>query len=229
VRRLFNDAAGRIAPLDHRYNTLGRDRPQRSVIQREEYPMSTTIRFTSADLEGFPDPIDGTRYEIIDGELIVSKQPHWEHQATSGVFYASLYNWNRQTRLGMANIVPGVILREDQDVVPDVVWVSRARLEQNLDPDGKLHGAPNLAIEVLSPGSTNEQRDRELKLKLYSRIGVEEYWIADWRVRIVEVYRRIEGDLRLVTTLSGDDVLTSPLLPGFTLPIADLWVPYRDE
>ncbi|MFN8514206.1 MAG: Uma2 family endonuclease [Chloroflexia bacterium] len=191
--------------------------------------MSTTTRFTSRDLEAFPDPIDGTRYEIIDGELIVSRQPHWEHQATSGVFYASLYNWNRRTRLGMANVVPGVILREDQDVVPDVVWVSRERLEQNLEPDGKLHGAPNLAIEVLSPGSINEQRDRELKLKLYSRIGVDEYWIADWRARTVEVYRRTEGELRHVTTLSGDEVLTSPLLPGFALPLGDLWVPYRDE
>ena len=170
-----------------------------------------------------PDPIDGTRYEIIDGELLVSKQPHWEHQFTSGVFFWALHNWNRQRRLGTVNIAPGLILPTEQDVVPDVVWISRERMAQNLDLDGKLHGAPELAVEILSPGSADERRDRELKLKLYARIGVEEYWITDWRVRAIEVYRQSQGELRLVATLSGNDVLTSPLLPGFALPLSDLW------
>jgi Uma2 family endonuclease len=191
--------------------------------------MPTSIRFTSADLEAFPDPIDGTRYEIIDGELIVSKQPHLEHQAVNTVIGSALHVWSRQTRLGRAFVVPGLILAAEHDVVPDVVWASHERLAQIYGPDGKLHGAPELTVEILSYGGGNEQRDRELKLKLYSRIGVEEYWIADWRARTVEVYRRDGGELRLVTTLSGDDTLTSPLLPGFALPLGDLWVPYRDE
>ena len=92
------------------------------------------------------------------------------------------------------------------------------------DEDGSCCGrSVNQSRSVIYP------RDRELKLKLYSRIGVDEYWIADWRARTVEVYRRTEGELRHVTTLSGDEVLTSPLLPGFALPLGDLWVPYRDE
>jgi Uma2 family endonuclease len=98
-------------------------------------------------------------------------------------------------------------------------------LAQIYESDGKLHGAPELTVEILSPGSTNEQRDRELKLKLYSRIGVEEYWIADWRARTLEIYRRSEGRLQFAATLSGDDVLTSPLLPGFALPLGELWEP----
>ena len=185
--------------------------------------MSTTSRFRSQDLMLFPDPIDGTRYEIIDGDLIVSKQPHWEHQYTNMAIASALHIWNRQTRLGIANIAPGLILAEDQDVVPDVVWISHTRLAQGLEPDGKLHTAPELAIEILSPGSTNERRDRELKLDLYSRIGVVEYWIADWRTQIVQVYRRTSGALQLADTLTGDAVLTSPLLPGFALPLGDLW------
>ena len=188
--------------------------------------MSTTSRFTSQDLTGFPDPLDGTRYEIIDGKLIVSKQPHWEHQFTSGIFFSALQNWSRQTGLGVANLAPGLILAEDQDVAPDVVWISRARRAQSLEPDGKLHAAPELAIEILSPGSANERRDRELKLKLHSRIGVAEYWIADWRTRTVQVYRRAGGDLQLAAILAKDDALASPLLPGFALPIGDLWEPF---
>jgi Uma2 family endonuclease len=187
--------------------------------------MSTTIRFTSRDLELFPDPINGTRYEIIDGELIVSKQPNLEHQFTNGAILTALHVWVEQTGLGRVYFTPGLILADEQDIVPDVVWISLARLAQVREPDGKLHGAPELTVEILSPGSANERRDRELKLKLYSRIGVEEYWLADWRIRAVEVYRRVEGELHLVATLSGDDSLTSPLLPGFTLPLVKLWEP----
>ncbi len=185
--------------------------------------MSTTIRFTRADLELFPDAIDGTRYEIIDGDLIVSKQPHLEHQSVNTAIGAALFVWSRRTGLGRAFVIPGLILPDEQDVVPDVVWASHARLAQIYEPDGKLHGAPELTVEILSVGGGNERRDRELKLKLYSRIGVEEYWIADWRARTVEVYRRDDGELRLAASLSNDDVITSPLLPDFVLPLSELW------
>ena len=185
--------------------------------------MSTALRFTSADLAMLPDPIDGTRYEIIDGELFVSKQPHWEHQFTNTVFASALHVWSRQTRLGRAAFTPGLILAAEQDVVPDVVWLSHARYAESLEADGKLHVAPELVIEILSPGSANERRDREFKLKLYSRIGVEEYWIADWRAHAVEVYRQDNGQLRLIATLNNGDILTSPLLPGFALPLVELW------
>jgi Uma2 family endonuclease len=86
-----------------------------------------------------------------------------------------------------------------------------------------LRGAPELVIEVLSPGSLNEQRDREVKLKLYSRRGVDEYWIADWRARTVDVYRREGAALLLAERLSGEDHLTSPLLPDSTAPLPDIF------
>jgi Uma2 family endonuclease len=56
------------------------------------------------------------------------------------------------------------------------------------------------------------------KPPLYSRRGVEEYWIADWRTMTLEVYRRQHNELQLVETLQAGDVLTSPLLPGFACP-----------
>jgi Uma2 family endonuclease len=162
--------------------------------------MSTTTRWTSADLELMPD--DGTRYEIIDGELYISKQPHANHQDVCGEIFGELRDWNKKSGLGKVLFAPGIIFAEDDDVAPDLVWVSNERLATALGSDGKFHAAPELVVEVLSPGSANEHRDRVAKLELYSRRGVSEYWIASWQTRQVYVYRREQSELKLVATLS---------------------------
>jgi Uma2 family endonuclease len=184
--------------------------------------MTTSLRMTSADLASLPDE-DGKRYEIIDGELYVSKQPHLYHQETCGAVEATLRSWSKQTGLGNAYGAPGIIFADDDDVAPDVIWISKERLAVALWPDGKLHAAPELVVEVLSPGSANQLRDRELKLELYSRRCVHEYWIADWRLRQIVVYRRQEAQLKLVGTLCESDTLASPLLPGFSCGVNDLF------
>lgn len=180
--------------------------------------------FTSADLEMFPD-IPGVRYEIIDGELIVSRQPQVFHQYTSGVIHVALHSWDDATGVGYTFEVPGLVFAEDNDVVPDVAWVRRERLAEALDDRGHFRLAPDLVVEVLSPGRPNELRDRDLKLGLYSRQGVQEYWIVDWQARTVDVYRPGPMGLGLVESLRNGDSLTSPLLPGFSCPVAKLWGP----
>ncbi len=179
--------------------------------------MTTTPRFTSPDLEAFPD--DGKRYEIIDGELYVSKQPHAYHQLVCFNVASKL----KESDNGQAFIAPGLIFADDDDVAPDVVWISSGRLSTTLGADGKLHAAPELIVEVLSPGSANEKRDREAKLKLYSRRGVHEYWIVDWRRRQTEVFRREDARLVLAATLAESDALTTPLLPALACPVGDLF------
>jgi Uma2 family endonuclease len=183
--------------------------------------VSTSIRWTSADLEGFPD--DGKRYEIIDGALYVSKQPNWNHQIVCLAIGALLFDWSGKTGLGFPNGAPGLIFADDDDVAPDIVWISRKRLTEALDEAGHLRAPPELVVEVLSPGSANERRDLETKLKLYSRRGVDEYWIADWRDRSIRVYRRDGDRLQLTVTLGSKDALGSPLLPGFERPVADVF------
>ncbi|MBV9019481.1 MAG: Uma2 family endonuclease [Ktedonobacteraceae bacterium] len=175
--------------------------------------MMKTVRWTIHDLELLPD--DGKRYEIIDGELYVSKQPDWQHQLVCFQLAALLKAWSEQSEAGLANLGPGIIFTDDTNVVPDVVWISRERLKTALWEDGKLHSCPELVVEVLSPGSINERRDREVKLKLYSRRGAEEYWIVNWQEQRLEVYRRQEGILELDKTLGEADTLQSPTLPGF--------------
>jgi len=159
------------------------------------------------------------RYEIIDGELFMSKSPHWHHQRTCGNIYQELNEWSRQSGLGEASITPGVLFGESDDVIPDVAWVSQERLAVLLDDAGHLTGAPELVVEVLSLGVRNEQRDRRAKRKLYESQGVIEYWIADWRLMQVEIYRREQGMLRLFKTLLAEDDITSPLLPGFACKV----------
>jgi len=176
-------------------------------------PATKAIQWTTADLEQFPD--DGRRYEIIDGELFVTRAPHWKHQHVALKIGTALTNWSQESELGEAAINPGLVFSETDSVIPDVVWASRERLEQMLDEAGHLVTAPELVVEVLSPGEKNERRDRESKLKLYSSYGVLEYWIADREQRKVEVYRRDQGILKLAATLYSEDELSSPLLPGF--------------
>lgn len=186
--------------------------------------MTAGLRLTSADLDRLPD-IPGVRYEIIDGELLVSRQPQAEHQYACGAAHVALHSWNEETQAGFAFEVPGLVFADDDDVIPDLIWISRARFAEALDDKGHFRLAPEIVVEAVSPGRANEVRDREIKLALYSRQGVLEYWILDWQARTIEIFRRVDGDLRSVATLSNDDVITSPLLPGFSCPLARLWLP----
>ena len=178
-------------------------------------------RFTSSDLPQMPE--DSNRYEIIAGELYVSRQPLVEHQYTCNQLQYFLTQWNERLGSGVVLPAPGVIFAEDDDVAPDVIWITRDRYEESLDEAGHLRTAPQLVIEVLSPGRANEFRDREAKLDLYSRRGVEEYWIVSFMQRFVEVYRREGGVLQLVNTLRYLDMLDSPLLPGFSCQVSSLF------
>ena len=185
-------------------------------------PAEAGLRWTIHDLEGY-DLEEGKRYEIIEGELFVSTQPHLEHQRVCHRVAFEVELWITRGGSGEVVLAPGVIFDVENAVAPDLVWVSAERLPLIEGDDGKLHDAPDLAIEVLSPGSTNTRRDREFKLLLYSLRGVREYWIVDWPAKSLQIFRREAAALKLVATLFADDVLTSPLLPGFSLPVARLF------
>lgn len=180
------------------------------------------VRWTIQDVEALPDN-EWIRYEIIDGELFVTRSPHHKHQQVTGRIFAALDSWSTETGLGEASIMPGLIFSDSDNVAPDVVWVSYERLVQIQDEAGHFRGAPELVVEVLSPGKASEDRDRIAKLKLYSVQGVQEYWIVDRIAQRIEVYHREQARLALVATLLMDDVITSPLLPGFASQVANLF------
>lgn len=184
-------------------------------------PTTERLRWTTADLELLPD--NGNRYEIIDGELFVTRAPHWNHQSVCGRIFAVLDAWSQSTGLGQVAIAPGIIFSDADNVIPDVVWVSNERLALLLDDAGHLTAAPELVVEVLSSGGENERRDKEVKLKLYSSRGVQEYWIVDWQKQQIEVYRREKAALTLNATLFADDEFTSPILESLQFPVRQIF------
>lgn len=181
---------------------------------------TNTIKFNSADLALLPD--DNKNYEIIDGELFVTRAPHWNHQSACGRLNTSLDNWSQATGLGKIAQNVGLVFGDENDVIPDLVWVSHERLANILDDAGHLTQAPELVVEVLS--KSTEKQDKVLKLKLYSQQGVIEYWVVDWHLQQVMIYRREKTRLQLVSTLWSPDTLSSPVLPGFTMSVAQIFV-----
>jgi Uma2 family endonuclease len=195
----------------HKYSHLNSVIPQKKKIMSQ--PIAG-LRWTIHDLEVLP-ANEWTRYEIINGKLFVERTPHRRHQQVCGKIARQLDAWSESSGLGETIIKPGLIFSEADSVIPDVVWVSRERLVQIEDEAGHLTGAPELVIEVLSPGIPDELRDKDAKLQLYSVHGVREYWIVDRFTKQVEVYRRKNPQLVLVATFFGNDKITSPLLPEF--------------
>ncbi len=180
---------------------------------------TNSVRWTTTDIDLLASNNEGTRYEIVDGELFVTRAPDWRHQKTCLKIGTKLELWSEAKGLGETTINPGIIFTDADNVIPDVVWASNERLAVLLNESGHLTGAPELVVEVLSPGAEQERRDKEAKLKLYSLRGVQEYWIADSKLKTVEIYRRENATLVLVATLTSEDKINSPLLPDFACSV----------
>jgi len=172
------------------------------------------VRWTIADVD-LLEADEWKRYEIIDGELFVTRAPHLRHQSVIRNICNELSDWSDETQLGEAFPNPGLVFSDADSVIPDAIWISVERMERFTDEVGHFIGAPELIVEVLSPGATNERRDREAKLKLYSSQGVDEYWIVSRELQQVEVYCRENAVLKRAATYNAQDTITSPVLPGF--------------
>lgn len=182
---------------------------------------SNRVRWTVADLESIPE--NSNRYEIIDGDLFVTRAPHWQHQRVAGKIHDVLNQWSKESGHGEAVMTPGVLFSEADNVIPDVVWISSERLENGLDDAGHLIVAPELIVEVLSSSEKDRERDRTFKLKLYSVQGVSEYWICDRFHQQIEIFRRQDALLTKACTLFTADTLTSPILPDFNCSVAEIF------
>ena len=186
--------------------------------QRLTIAMKTQIEplLTVDDLDALPD--DGNRYELIGGDLLVSRAPSVRHQLVLQRLQVSICLYLEQNPIGLLVPGPGVIFDQYNAVIPDLVFVRSERCAQIVSDH--LSGAPDLVIEVVSPGSPNALRDRKIKRRLYGERGIGEYWIADPESCSIEVYRAGDSGLELFATCAGDDQLTSIVLPGFQLRAA---------
>lgn len=163
----------------------------------------------------------GYRYEYEDGYLIMSPTGISLHDRTRDRLLRRLANWEEATegRHGVVFAEHSFFMPAGgRDYRPDVAVITDARKE-HLDPNGWPSGAPNLAIEVLSPGT--ELRDRNLKAARYYEQGADELWLVDARREVIEFYRR--GDAGWAQAEPVGSVYETPLLPGFQLDLPGLW------
>lgn len=171
---------------------------------------------TYEDLLAFPE--DNLRRELIGGELVVTPAPGGRHQDVVLELGARLLAYAKEHG-GKVYVGPRDVYFSDIDVVePDVLFV---RLD-NLDrvEERFIRGAPDVVIEVSSPSTRRLELVR--KRTLYERYGVAEYWYVDLDAR--ELYVDVLKDDRYVTrTLRPGDVLESDQVPGFALPLDDLF------
>ena len=177
-------------------------------------------KLTYDDYARIPD--DGLRHEIIDGEHYVSPAPFRPHQGLSIELGSRLHLFVKQHRLGCVFDAPfDVILSEHDIVQPDLLFISTARA--GILTEKNVQGAPDLIVEILSKGTRH--LDETVKLDLYDRFGVLEYWMFDTTRQAARVYRRTLRGLRLAAELSAEaeDVLVTPLLPGLEIPLAEIF------
>jgi Uma2 family endonuclease len=169
-------------------------------------------RVSYADLERWPE--DGRRYELYNGEVFEIPSPILLHQFVLGRLYLTLSAYV-QVHGGSVFVAPLDIVLTDFDVVqPDVLMFMPER-EHLLDMHKVTRHAPDLAVEILSPGTARNDRGR--KLRLLERHRVQEYWLVDPDGPSIEVHRFSGGQLVPACTAHGDEATASTLLPELDL------------
>jgi len=141
---------------------------------------------TVEDLDAMPE--DGNRYEVIEGELFVSRAPGLPHQILSVNILYEFKKYLSLNAIGVIVATPGLVFDQYSGVIPDLVFFTHGRGAEIIANE-RLVAAPDIAVEILSRGSENVARDRVAKRQLYAKHGVKEYWIVDGENRAIEIYR----------------------------------------
>jgi Uma2 family endonuclease len=188
-----------------------------STGAREQRPAGRIV-LTYEDYCALPD--DGRRYEILEGELSVTPSPSRSHQEFAANLLVVLKQFVTAHGLGTVFMAPfDVILEKTSVMVPDLCFVGRERLE--VVTERAVEGAPDLIVEILSPGTA--RRDRGEKAQLYARHGVRHYWLADPDARVLETLELDAGRYRETARLTGDARFTPTLFPGLEISLSSLW------
>jgi len=175
--------------------------------------MSLLTKKTIKDYMELP---EGSPYQLVEGELIMSPAPGYSHQNTLGNLFIIL-----RTRLKNAQVILSpidVYLDEENAYQPDIVVVlkdSKARVEER-----GIFGAPDVVVEILSPSTA--YYDLTEKKDVYERVGVKEYWIVDPKRKTFEIYSNSEEGFKLTSQAKKDGKVRSELL-GLEIDLKELF------
>lgn len=180
----------------------------------------THNQITAEEFRCLPPPPDGSKRELIRGEIVIACRPGFRHGLRQGRICGVLDQFGRARGHGRAVVETGTQTQRGPDTVrgPGVSYWSAERLPLDQEPEGYPEAAPDLCVEVLSP--TNRRVLIRDKMREYFERGVRMVWIVDPEDRTVTVYRSLD-EARLLhesATLTGEDVL-----PGFACRVAELF------
>ncbi len=167
-------------------------------------------------------PDDGKRYEIVNGVLLMAPSPTGPHQDSVGEVFFHLRSHLKLTGLGLVRLAPFDVELTPKDVFqPDVFVVLNAHLGRVLKK--KVVGAPDLVVEVSSPGTA--AFDRLTKYDTYARAGVPEYWIINTDRRTVEVLALENGKYHSLGIFRGRQMIPSRILPELAVQVEQFFLP----
>jgi Uma2 family endonuclease len=166
-------------------------------------------------------PNDGQRYEIVNGVLLMAASPSGPHQDAVGEIFFHLRMFIGANKLGLVRLSPFDVELSPQNVLQPDLFVL---LNDHLDrvQDKKLVGAPDLVVEVDSPGTA--AFDRLTKSDIYASAGVAEYWIVNSERRTVEVFVLEDNKYRSLGLFRGEQLLPSRVLPGLPTSVEQFFV-----
>ena len=171
---------------------------------------------TATDLAILPE--DGHRYELVRGCLVRDQAPGFEHSTIVANLCYHLKAWSLQSKTGVVGSDGGFKLQSDPDTVraPDVAFISHERLP--VKPTGFMDGAPDLAVEVVSPN--DRMGDVLDKVRDYFDAGVWQVWVVVPTNRTVMIHRSLQD----ATVLNENDIIAGDgILSGLELPVADIF------
>ena len=183
--------------------------------------MTTTLqRSTASELYAMPD--DGFRYELVKGELRKMSPAGGEHGVVVVNATLLLGQYVKTNGLGVCcGAETGFKIASDPDTVraPDLAFVSRERIPEDGVPKKFWQGAPDLAVEVVSPGDTYSEVEE--KVEQWLAAGARAVWVFDPKRRSATVYRSMTD----VTRLSeGDELDGGEVVQGFRCKVSEIFV-----
>jgi len=181
--------------------------------------VATHLRpLTYEDLQQMPQ--DGNRYEIIDGEPVVSPAPTLTHAEVVARLFFLIRAFVLLHRPGGRVFTAPVDVRlvPPRIVEPDIIYVSAERRHLLADP-ALVEGPPDLIVEVVSP--SNRLYDEQVKFRIYAEAGVLEYWLADPALRTLTIFALENGTYVPLPNEHG--VARSRLLDGLEVDVAALF------
>ena len=186
------------------------------VAPADDVPGPEQGHWTYQEYAALPD--DGRRYEIIGGVLYMSPSPSEAHQSIVTRLVYHLFGHVEVAERGRVYVSPFDVELALKDVVqPDILVVLNAHLER-ITP-ARVVGAPDLVVEVVSPGSSTQ--DRHEKFTAYARAGVPEYWLIEPFSRTIEIFTLESGKYRSLGVYEGVATLPSRVLPEFAVKVQE--------